>query len=34
VYSLCGPFQYSFHGYGYLDARNAKTSRGDFRNGV
>jgi hypothetical protein len=24
VYPLCGPFQYSFHGYGYLDARKTK----------
>jgi hypothetical protein len=24
VYSLCGPFQYSFHGYGVLDARKSK----------
>jgi len=26
VYPLCGPFQYSFHGYGYLDARKTKRS--------
>jgi hypothetical protein len=24
VYPLCGPFQYSFHGYGVLDARKSK----------
>ena len=27
VYPLCGPFQYCFHGYGYLDARKLKRLR-------
>src|SRR5688572_19266089 len=28
--SLCGPFQYSFHGYGYLDSRNKEKYQEKF----
>jgi hypothetical protein len=31
VYPLCGPFQYSFHGYGYFDARKTKRYGIEFK---
>src|SRR5687768_6494550 len=32
--SLCGPFQYSFHGYGYLDSRNPEKYQGNSDFGI